>query len=242
MGVMGIGYYMRCTYPNLIDDTASTLLYPFLKVHSWTIEPLKYWYAHRTMIQHLEDQLSRERMQKELLLAENIELKSARSFKRYALNGTIAHILYRKITDQEHIIVVDKGSREGIVKDMVAIHNNCLIGRVDHVYPWYSQIRLITDKTCKVAAYCAKTGAKGIHQGCNKAADCDLAHVSHLETVEPEDMVLSSGAGLVFPQGFALGKVKTFQTDDLQHKITVEPLVSIDQIDYCLLTAKGATA
>jgi len=63
------------------------------------------------------------------------------------------------MSENAQFILVDGGSRQGVKKDMVALHNNCLIGRVDDVYPWYCKICLITDPACKVAAYCAKTGA-----------------------------------------------------------------------------------
>lgn len=66
---------------------------------------------------------------------------------------------------------------------------------------------LITDKHSEVAAYTNITNANGIVKGINNPDECELIYVNHLLSVSDEDLVLSSGQGLVFPEGFCLGQV-----------------------------------
>lgn len=160
--------------------------------------------------------------------------------KRYSVeNVYCAQIIMRNFSDNEHSILVDGGSRQGIVPDMVAVYKNCLVGRVTHVYPYYSKVLLMSDAGCKVAAYCRSSKIRGIHEGMYNKECSLLQFVSHLHEVKKDDVVLSSGEGLVFPQGFGLGKVQACEPNGLYHKITVVPLINVDALHYCYLIKKG---
>jgi len=185
------------------------------------------------------------------LQAENIQLKATDSYykqiaeiidfkKRYQSSEVItSQVMLKQMNPQGHFFLIDKGAWHKVKKNMVAVYKNCLIGRVTDVYPLYSKLILITDRSCKVAAHCTKTGASGIHVGCNSNESQALKRVSHLLSVVQGDLVLSSGKGAVFPQGFALGKIKTIKPGGLYHHLSVEPMVQLSTIDYCVLLLKG---
>jgi len=248
---LGIAQYRALvTTPGVIEYISSYALYPFLRLQKIVVDPIKVWVdTHRT-IAELGKALQQERAEKEQLRAENIKLQGAAHYeqeisdivsfkKRYDTNAPIAHVLVRHITDHEHYVLVNAGANKGIQQDMVAVYKNCLVGKVDEVYPWYSKVRLITDKGCKVAACCVRTKSTGIHQGCNTTEQTLLQHVSHLMNIQKNDLVISSGEGLVFPQGFGLGKIDHFEQKGLQYNISVIPIIDVRNINYCLLLAKG---
>ena len=178
------------------------------------------------------------------LLHYDHDIKELADFKkRYEeSHGHIAQILMKHFSDQSHFFLIDIGTRQGIKPDMVAVYKNCLIGKVAEVYPFYSKVVLITDKTCKVAAYCAQTHASGIHEGSNQSEQTMLNHVSHLSVMKEGDLILSSGEGLIFPQGFALGNVMSCKPNGLLYTVHVEPLVDMHALAYCLIIQKGAEA
>jgi rod shape-determining protein MreC len=136
-------------------------------------------------------------------------------------------------------VFIDRGASKGVQPNMVALYKNCLIGRVSEVYPSYSKVLLITDKTCKIAALCGTTKSSGIHEGLNKKDYCTLNYVSHLCTLEEGELVISSGEGLVFPQGFGLGKIKSFTRKGLFYDVVIEPLVDLKNIEYVYIIQKG---
>ena len=154
-------------------------------------------------------------------------------------NGQIVQVLSRNLSEREHSLIVDAGSRHGVTSDMVVTYQNCLVGRVAEVFPLYSKVILITDKTCKVAAYCAKTRAAGIHVGSHED-HTELQRVNHLSPVEQGDLVLSSGEGLIFPAGFGLGHVETVSSDGLYQQVSVKPLIDGASLNYCMLLQKGS--
>ena len=119
---------------------------------------------------------------------------------------------------------------------MVAIYKFQLLGRVCEVFPWYSKISLITDSQSKVSAYINSNNACGIVEGTNFFNKCYLRYISHLAKIKNNDFVFSNGEGLIFPEGFCLGKIVHFKTKDVCHDIEIEPLVDFSSLEMCHLT------
>lgn len=222
------------------------LTYPFLCIEKRCIEPFKRWIVWRKGVAHVHavaEQLLHERNE---LLKTLIELKGTKNYitdctecrefqKRYAADSTLcAQVLLQHISEQGHYFFVDAGENRGIKKDMVVVYDACLIGKVTEVYQHFSKVMLITDKDCHVAASCVETGARGIHSGNNGNLSV-LEFVSHLDTLKEGDLILSQGEGLIFPRGFGVGRVKTYELDGVQYSVTVEPLLDFSKLKFCLI-------
>jgi len=89
-----------------------------------------------------------------------------------------------------------------------------------------------------VAATCANTHTCGIHEGTNTDTTM-LSYVSHLSPMQIGDLVLSTGQGLVFPQGFGLGRVTSSYVNGLHLTIELQPLLNLHEIHYCAILAIG---
>ena len=242
--------YMSTDMGCRVRAALSSFVYPLFQVQQFFVAPITSWANQRNDRIALQEQVQQLQQEKEDLQAQVIKLTAQHNFyqqirevvaftEQYETEGAIlAQILMRSLTDARQQITVSAGSFHGVTRDMVAVYKNCLIGGVETVYPYYSTIKLITDPTCKVAAYCSATQASGIHEGCNKAGATKLEYVSHLNTIQDGDLVLSSGEGTRFPQGFGLGRVRAHKPCGLYHEIEVEPLMSVTDISYCMLIAK----
>lgn len=231
---------------------ASCFLYPILLVQNKIVSPIKSYIHQRKTMQELESELEAIKFEKEALQAELLALKGTASYhehikelltfkKRYQTEtALIGQIIFRCFSPQEHSFLVDQGRKQGVQEDMIAVYNNCLVGRVSDVFPWYSKVLAITDRGCKVAAYCEKTKSCGIHVGSNQLELTILEHVSHLSPTRKGDTIFSSGEGLVFPRGFGIGCIKECTKEGLWHRIMVEPFVNLREISCCTLLHKGA--
>lgn len=233
----------------LLHHISAAIVYPVLQLQKVIVEPVKRWSEQRSTVQELHTLIDALRTEQHALLAENIRLQSTLAYhkdidelvqfnKRYATQGHVAQVLLKHISSREHFFLVEGGLNCGINKDMVATYKNNLIGRVVEVYPWYSKIQLITDASCQVAAYCTRTRAQGIHKGTYNEHETLLDYMSHLERVGIDDLVVSSGEGLIFPQGFALGKVVSCVVDGLYQQVKVKPIIDFRAIKYCVLLSK----
>ncbi len=242
--VCGVGYYTSLYY-----RIASIISYPALVGNAWVVEPCSRWLSHRKHTENLSQELTslKDEYQKlehsyALLQAKLSYLngiKEIRAFsKRFNQRGKIAQILARTFCQDGHFFLIDAGEQDNITKDMIVLYNDALVGKVVEVYPWHSKVCLITDTHCKVGAYCAPNRAQGIHEGCNKEDETQLNYVDHLSKINEGDLVLTSGEGLLFPEGFTLGKVASVVSDGLYKKVSVTPACDLKQIEYCVLMAK----
>ena len=230
---------------------ASYVAYPVVMLQHTCVEPLKTICSHKRTLLELEQAAANLEQEKQRLQAQLVAAQATASFardvkellefkNRYAcLNAVLAQVIMKSVTDQAHFFLIDAGSNKGITKDMVAVYQNHLVGRITEVYPLYSKVTIITDKSCKIAAYCLTTQAIGIHAGLTNDAQCCLNHVSHLQQVQVGDTVLSSGEGLVFPRGFALGTVTACSINGMLWEIATKPLCDIHSIKYCYVLQKG---
>ena len=230
------------------DNLASYCTYPFYAVSGSISNNIALWRNSRTDYETLKKE--RDTLQNDYAIAVNelIALRAERHvyectkelatfMERYKISGTQAHIMSKNIDETSHYYLVNAGSNAGIKKDMVAIYQHHLVGRVTEVYGWYSKVLLITDEKSKVAAYTGKTHAPGIAQGYNQISRCNFAYVSHLFQVLNHDLVISSGQGEIYPQGFCLGKIvlHNIKEKELYHHIDVQPMINLRSLSYVLL-------
>lgn len=235
---------------SMAETISSSMLYPLLRVQHLIVEPIVSWMGRSVSIRELEATIEHMRKEREILCAENIALKALQLYahetselrafnQKYALhNGCMVQILARHFSTSTQFFLVNAGSSQGIKKDMVAVYGNSVVGRVAEVYPWYCKVCLITDADCKIASTCFKKAVSGIHEGLNDVTRTTMRYVSHLESVDLADTVLSSGEGLVFPKGFALGTIIAIDKGDLFYTITIQPTLDFQTLRYCTLIAK----
>lgn len=244
--IMGMYKVLLITHV-MVENAMSYAAYPLLKIQQKLADPLRTFFVKNETRNALEQQIKHLQHERDALLAENITLqatmahyegiKEVLEYKHHydQFDVRLVTVLARNISDQSHFFLIDAGSNAGITKNMIAVYKNGLVGKVEEVYPLYSKVILITDRSCKVAAMCIKTGAEGIFEGCNKEGRALLNRVSHLASIEADDLVVSTGKGLIFPQGFGLGRIKTFQRDLITYAIEIEPLFDFHVLNYCFL-------
>jgi len=251
LGLLFFVHRFLFLFSDLSKNVYSIVLYPVLLSQKYVVLPIKDFFQHRKTKQELQDLVCRLQVEKERLLSENITLNASCAYfeqigelihfkKRYDFSELkLSQIIFKHINNKSHFVFVNQGAWHGIKQDMVAVYKNVLIGRVVEVYPLYSKVILTTDRSCKVASFCAKTRANGIHVGQNSLEQTMLFRVSHLLRIIEGDLILSSGEGLVFPQGFALGKIVSAKKGELYYDIKVKPILDLDRIQYCFLIKKG---
>lgn len=237
--------------PGMLEKYSSYAVYPFVALHHRFVEPVAQWIANRRTAAELEQSLAAIKAERDELMAESIELRSELRYKEdikelvesnKPLADSVvctAQIIAKNFSDNAHYLLIDAGSSKGISKDMVVVFKQCLVGKVSEVYPWYSKVVPITDRTCKAAAICVAKKTTGIHEGTNSLTATQLNYVSHLEPIEVGDYLISSGEGLVFPRGLGIGQIVSCAQDGLYHVIEVKPLVDLAAINYCTVVQRG---
>lgn len=234
--------------PGFVEQTAAKILYPFYRCAGAISSKIADWRESREARQILRERFDRLSHDYYEVLDELVETRAAVEvyknvkeiveFKdRYNVQALTGKVLVRTLNDREHSLIINRGARDNVKKDMIAFYQRHIVGRVSEVYDYYSKITLITDQHCKIAAYSNKSRASGIVQGFNVINRCNFTYVSHLFALHDNDLVISSGQGLVFPEGYCLGRivVHSLQPKALYHHVEIEPLINFKAIKYCLL-------
>ncbi len=171
------------------------------------------------------------------LLAENNKLRRLVGYKQTApfKNLTAAHVLKRSASTWWNTLIVDKGSNQGIAVDSPVITDVGLVGKVSRVAPEMSEVTLLTDETCRVAANVEGTRERGIlsgeRAGIDARPDLRLRFLSQNAPIAVGAGVYSTGDGRVFPAGVMLGKVKRFERGEIAGEAVVESAVDFSVVE-----------
>ena len=150
-----------------------------------------------------------------------------------------ASVISRNVGYWYNKITIDKGSYNGVEKDMVVITSKGLIGRVINTTTFTSDVKLITtsDTNNKISVHISNgdTNLYGLIYGYNYNDNVlELEGISNTKDVNIGDRVYTSGLGGIFPSGILIGTVSEITTDsyDLAKVIKVKPSADFSDINY----------
>jgi rod shape-determining protein MreC len=142
------------------------------------------------------------------LEAENSHLRSllgaAQNSKQEAKLGEILHMGRDPFT---HKVVVDLGSQEGIVEGQAVIDGEGVIGQVTRVYPFSSEVTLITDKELAIPVQIERNGLRAIAFGHGRDTTVDLPYLPANVDIRKGDKLVTSGIDGVYPTGLAVAEI-----------------------------------
>ena len=180
--------------------------------------------------------------------AENIELRRQLDALKEELNINYtlsdyeylnATVISRNVGYWYNKLTINKGSYNGVEKDMVVICSKGLIGRVVKTSTFTSDVRLITtsDTNNKISVHVSNgdNNLYGVINGYDyKKSVLELEGISNTKDVNVGDYVYTSGLGGIFPAGILIGTVTEITTDsyDLAKIMKVTPSVDFNDINY----------
>ncbi len=151
--------------------------------------------------------LLREQQKYREVLQENKRLRELLSLKESEHRYVSAARIIAKSTDQwSNMLMLDKGTSSGIAKDMIAITDKGLAGKISGVSASYAYLLLLTDINFSAAARLQESRIEGVLSGTG-FRKCKLKYVPAEEEVKTGDIMITSGLDALFPQGIPLGYV-----------------------------------
>jgi rod shape-determining protein MreC len=182
------------------------------------------------------------------LLAENNNLRRLIGYRENSpfKNIVAAHVLKRSASTWWNTMVIDKGENDGIHVDYPVITDVGLVGKVTRVAPQMSEVTLLTDETCQVAATIEGTRERGIlsgqRAGIEIRPDLRLRFLEQNAPIAVGAAVYSTGDGRVFPPGVLLGKVKRFERGEISGEAIVESAVDFSLLEDVFILEKKPEA
>ncbi|MBI5409385.1 MAG: rod shape-determining protein MreC [Nitrospirae bacterium] len=156
----------------------------------------------------LSDRLNKceaERLKYKEAASENERLRNILQLKLQRSDYvTAAEVFARDPGNWFNILWINKGSINGIAKDMIAVTPLGLVGRVHRVSSESANVILITDVNSSVAVRLESSRIEGILEGSGDGK-CFLKYVSRDFEVQPGENVITSGLDRIFPEGLLIG-------------------------------------
>lgn len=147
------------------------------------------------------------------LEAENERLRKLLAVtEREKIKGQVATILYTARDPFSRKVIINKGQQSGIVAGQPAIDELGIIGQVTRVFPFSSEVTLVTDKDQVVPVQVVRSGQRSVAYGLGNGL-MELRFMAANADIVEGDMLVTSGLDGVYVAGFPVAKVVRIERD-----------------------------
>lgn len=134
-------------------------------------------------------------------------------------------------------ITINMGAHQGVGKSLPLLDARGIIGQTLHVGALTSQVMLITDPSSAVPVVIKRTDTATIAVGTGSLNLLSLPYLPNSTHVKAGDILLTSGLGGVYPQGYPVGVITrvTPQPDQRFALVEARPLAKLGRENQVLL-------
>jgi len=179
------------------------------------------------------------------LLAENVHLRELLDAReRIKVHSTLAEILYAARDPFTRKIIIDKGFQHDILSGQPVIDHVGVIGQVTRVYPWLSEVTLITDKGQVVPVQNLRNGLRSVLTGTGADGVLELKFIPLNADFQNGDRLVTSGIDGVYPPGLPVAEVTDVERNSayLFARIRCKPLAGVNNHGQILVVRQESGA
>ena len=137
--------------------------------------------------------------------------------------------------------LIDKGTKDGVEKDMVIISSQGLVGKITRSEENFSIMQTILNEDIAVAAMVESTReSTGIIKGIGNGKNRNLISLTNLpidSEIKEGDVILTSGLGRMYPKEIRIGEVISVETDNVKvmKSAVVKPYVDFNKLEELVI-------
>lgn len=173
---------------------------------------------------------------------ENIRLRDLLNFKEAHINDfqlLTAQVIGRDPSNWYSTIILNKGTNDGVMKDMAVVTHQGLVGRIINVSPQASEVLLIIDQEGAVGARVWETRETlGVVEGNGQENNLlSMIHMPHDAEITVGQTIVTSGLAGLFPPGIKIGEVVEVkdETSGLMKQADIQPFVNFNRLEEVLI-------
>lgn len=177
-------------------------------------------------------------MQLEILKKENNLLRQLlASPLRADLRKMVAEIISVDSDPFSHQVVINRGANNGVFEGQAVIDDQGIVGQVLHVGATSSRVILITDISHAVPVRINRNGVRMVASGSGRLDRLIQNHVPHSVDIKQGDLLVTSGLGGKYPEGYPVARIMLVQQDESRPfaRVYSQPIAQIDRLRYLLL-------
>jgi rod shape-determining protein MreC len=207
--------------------------------------------ASRNQLQLENSRLNTERLLTQVRLqrlaaleSENIRLRAMlEATSRVANEIRVAEIMSVSANPFRHVLVVDKGTRDGVYDGQAMVDANGVVGQIIEAELLSAQGILISDPDHALPVEVNRNGLRTIAVGTGQFDRLDLPFLPNNADIEEGDLLVTSGLGGAFPSGYPVAVVDsiTRKPQEAFAEISARPAAELNQVREIMLIWHGTT-
>ena len=216
------------TYPLQLAVSSPSAAWGWVRESVRTRETLR---AENSELRNRLRNIEIRSMRYEALAQENAQLRGLReSLPTVAEKWLVAEIVHVEIDSLRPRVLINRGSNNGVFTAQAVLSDEGIVGQTTHVGPWSAEVILITDPEHAIPVQIERTGVRTIAEGTDEG-ELSLPYLPSNADVKAGDLLVTSGMGGVFPQGYPVAKIVELRRDAIQPRAQVraEPLAHINR-------------
>jgi rod shape-determining protein MreC len=133
-------------------------------------------------------------------------------------------------------VIINKGSDDGFRRGMPVVTDKGLVGQITAVTANASRVELIIDPASAVNVYLQKADSEAMLNGLT-TGNVELNMIPQSATVQPGDLIVTSGLGGNYPSNIVVGQVTDVRKRDfdLFQTAGVQPAVDFENLEIVLV-------
>ena len=172
------------------------------------------------------------------LEAENARLRAMlEATERVRSQVRVAQIMSVSANPYRHVLVVDKGTRDGVYDGQAMVDAQGVIGQVIQAGLASSQGILISDPDHALPVEVNRNGLRTIARGTGAYDQLDLPFLPNNADIREGDILVTSGLGGEFPAGYPVATVDTVLRNPQEPfaEVTATPAAALNQVRELML-------
>lgn len=170
--------------------------------------------------------------------AENTHLRSLLSGDTPMLpEATLGEVLHMGRDPFSNIITINRGSQHNVLPGQAVVDAEGVVGQITRVYPFTSEVTLITDKKLSIPIQIERNQLRAIAFGEGKRNTLDIPYLPTSVDIKVGDKLVTSGIDGVYPAGLAVATViEIKQSQDSPFaKIISKPVAGVNNHKHVLI-------
>lgn len=201
-----------------IERVISKLTYSIGNVFSSTTKVMTAYRDNEQLRQQVE-QLQQSTLTLNELSAENQRLQAMLEFRQNTpqFEMVVAAVIAREPGTWFNSIVINKGSDQGLAKDMTVITPKGLVGHIVAIYGNSAKVMLLLDPRSAVGGLVQRPESRvaGIVVGqAQNSKEPRMINLARESDVIKGDSIITSGLGGIFPKGILIGEITDVKNEE----------------------------